>query len=291
MRIFLIALATCLVFVSKTKAQVTVDLVLDEDQFLPRESLRIGVRITNFSGQSLQFGAGNDWVRFIVERADGILVPQQGEIPVEGEFDVDSSTVATKRVDIAPYFNLVTPGRYQISATVRIKQWEKDLVTTPKDFDIIAGTKLWEQEIGVPARQVAGRPPEVRKYALQQAMHLKQMKLYVRVTDEAELHYYGVFPLGPLVSFSVPEHQIDRTNNLHVLHQTGARSFSYSVVDPDGKRVIKQTHDYSASRPVLRAGPDGQVVVLGGSRRIAMDDIPPPREPAALTNEVPKLKP
>jgi len=291
MRIFLTALLLGLLFIPRARAQVTVEIVLDEDQFLPHESLRVGVRITNFSGQSLRFGTGNDWVRFIVERSDGNLVPQQGEIPVEGEFDVDSSTVATKRVDIAPYFNLGSPGRYQVSATVRIKQWERDLATKPKDFDVIVGTKLWEQEVGVPARQGASGPPEVRKYALLQAMHLKQMKLYIRVTDEVESHYYGVFPLGPLVSFSVPEHQIDRTNSLHVLHQTGPRSFSYSVVDPEGRRVIRQTHDYSNTRPILRAGPEGQVVVIGGTRRIAMDDIPPPREPAALTNDVPTVKP
>ncbi len=281
----------CLGFCPQLAAQVTVEVVLDQDQFLPREALRVGVRITNYSGQTLQFGADADWLRFTVERQDGNLVPQQGEIPVRGEFDVESSSVATKRVDIAPYVNLVTPGRYQVTASVHIKQWEKELTTRPKGFDVFTGTRLWEQDFGVPSPVGENRPPEVRKYALQQALHLKQMKLYARVTDQAESRFFGVFPLGPMVSFSKPECQIDKTNNLHVLYQTGPRSFNYSVINPDGQLVLRQTRDYSETRPVLRAGSEGSIVIAGGVRRTASDDLPPSPGPAALTNDAPTVKP
>jgi hypothetical protein len=291
MRNFLFAAIVCLGLRPQLVAQVTVEIVLDQDQFLPRETLRVGARITNFSGQTLQFGGDKDWLSFAVERQDGTLVPQQGTIPVEGVFDVESSTVATKWVDIAPYVDLTVPGQYRITATVRIPSWAKDIGTRPKDFNVVAGTRLWEQSFGVPDSAGEGRPPEVRKYALQQALHLKQMKLYVRVTDENASRYFGVFPLGPMISFTVPEEQIDRTNNLHVLHQTGPRAFTYSVVNPDGKLVLRQTHDYTATRPTLRAGADGTVMVAGGARRIAINDIPASPEPAALTNDVSRIKP
>jgi len=290
MRSLLLAAVLCVVLRAQLSAQVTVEIVLDQDQFLPREKLRAGVKITNFSGQTLQFGKDNDWLTFTVERRDGTLVSQKGSIPVEGEFEVESSTIATKRVDIAPYFELTVPGQYRLAATVRIDPWGKEISTKPKDLDVMSGTRLWEQAFGVPDPAGESRPPEVRKYALQQAIHLKQLKLYVRVTDESGSRYFGVFPLGPMISFSVPEHQIDRTNNLHVLHQTGPRSFNYSVVNPDGQLIVRQTHDYTASRPALRAGDDGGVMVAGGIRRIAINDIPPSAEPAALTNEVSQIK-
>ena len=94
-----------------------------------------------------------------------------------------------------------------------------------------------------------------------------------------------------MVSFSVPEHQIDKTNNLHVLYQTGPRSFNYSVVNPDGQVILRQTHDYTATRPILRPLTEGRVVVAGGIRRIALNDIPAPTEAAALTNDPPTIKP
>src|SRR5207253_2184787 len=169
-------LGGCIVFAPWLSAQVSVDLALEQDQFLPGESLEVGVRITNFSGQTLHLGKDNDWLHFTIEGRDNYIVPTSGAVPVEGEFEVDSSSVATRRVDVAPYFALTRPGRYLVTATVKLKQWDQELVSKPRAFNIIAGTKLWEQDFGVP--NAAGQPPEVRKYALQQAIHLKQMKLY-----------------------------------------------------------------------------------------------------------------
>jgi len=277
-KFFLTVVLWCLGTVPGLWAQVSVEVVLDQDQILPSESLMVGVRITNFSGQTLRFGTDNDWLRFSIEGKDGYFVPTAGAVPVLGEFGIESSTVATKRVDVAPYFTLTKPGRYLITAVVRLKQWEEELVTKPKGFDVIAGTELWEQDFGVPNPSGETKAPEVRKYALQQAIHLKQMKLYVRVSDRLESRIFGCFPLGPLVSFSNPEHQIDKQSNLHVLYQTGARSFNYSVVNPDAKLIVRQTHDYSDSRPVLRADREGRIFVAGGVRRFSRDDLPPRSE-------------
>ena len=141
-------------------AQVNVELTLDQDQFLAGESIQVGVRITNFSGQTLVFGKEGDWVQFAIEGRNNYIVPSTGEVPVQGEFEVESSTVVTRRVDVAPYFALTRPGRYLVTATVNLKQWDKQLVTRPKTLDVIAGTKLWEQEVGLST--TPGQPPEAR---------------------------------------------------------------------------------------------------------------------------------
>ena len=269
-------LSGCIVFAPWLPAQVSVDLALEQDQFLPGESLVVGVRITNFSGQTLHLGKDNDWLHITLEGRDNYVVPTTSDLPVQGEFDVESSKVVTRRVDVAPYFSLARPGRYLVSATVRLKDWDKELVSKPKAFDIIAGTTLWEQDVGVLAPAASHQRPEVRKYALQQAIHLKQMKLYVRVTDPAGSRVFRVFPIGPLISFSSPEHQIDKSSNLHVLYQTGAKSFNYSVVNPNGKLLVRQTYEYTDTRPILRIDREGRIYVGGGNRRISSDDLPLP---------------
>src|SRR5437660_5025736 len=126
-------------------AQVSAEVTLDQDQYLPGESLEVGVRITNFSGQTLHIGKDNDWLRFTIEGRDGYIVPGSDDVPVQGEFDVESSTVVTRRVDVAAYFALTRPGRYLVTATVKLKQWDKELLSKPKAFDILAGTELWGQ--------------------------------------------------------------------------------------------------------------------------------------------------
>ena len=279
----------CIAFAPCVSAQVSVDLALDQDQFLPGESLVVGVRITNFSGQTLHLGNDSDWLHITLEGRDNYVVPTTADLPVQGEFDVESSKIVTRRVDVAPCFALTRPGRYMVSATVKLKDWDNELVSKPKAFDIIAGTTLWEQDVGVSATAASHQRPEVRKYALQQAIHLEQMKLYVRVTDQAGSRVLRVFPIGPLISFSSPEHQIDKSSNLHVLYQTGAKSFNYSVINPDGKLLIRQTYEYTDTRPILRMDGEGRIYVGGGNRRISSDDLPPPLDTS--NNEARSPKP
>ena len=51
-------------------AQVTAEVVLDEEYFLPGESIVVSVRISNLSGQTLQLGKDPDWLTFAVEAKD-----------------------------------------------------------------------------------------------------------------------------------------------------------------------------------------------------------------------------
>jgi hypothetical protein len=272
MQSFLFALGVLSLTVVSLSAQISVEVILDQERYLRDESLPVKVRITNRSGKPLQLGREADWLSFAVESGDGRTVPQFSEVPVKDEFTLQSSMVATRRADLTPHYNLRGDGQYSVTATVRIPEWNQELVTKPKRFEIVRGTALWEQAIGMPGSD--NTAPEVRKYILQQA-HLKRLTLYLRITDETETITYRLLPIGPLVSFSRPEPQVDKDSNLHLLFQTGARSFSYSVLSPKGDLMLRQTHDYSRTRPVLRSKENGRIYVAGGQRRFAADDLPP----------------
>jgi hypothetical protein len=283
---------------ASASAQVTVEITQDQQQFLEGESLPVAVRVTNRSGQPLHLGAEADWLTFSVESRDGVIVSKAGEAPVIGEFLLESSKVATKRVDLAPYFTLTQPGRYAIVANVHITEWDRDISSRPRNFDIIEGAKLWEQEIGVP--QAGGGAPEVRKYILQQANYIQgHLRLYLRVADA-----YGkairVFAIGAMVSFGRPDPpQVDKSCNLHVLYQNGPSSFSYTVFNPDGDLVLRHVYDYTTSRPRLVAAGEGEVTIKGGARRLTANDVPPSKSDdtedasastaSSVTNSVPVL--
>ena len=61
---------------------------------------------------------------------------------------------------------------------------------------------------------------------------------------------------------------------MHLLFQIGARSFNYSVVNPDGQLIARQTYEYTATRPVLKADKEGNIIVAGGIRRLTANDLP-----------------
>lgn len=258
------------------QAQVTVEVSCEQDQFLSGEPLTVSVRIKNRSGQTLHLDSELDWLTFSVESRDGFIVVKTGEVPVEGTRDLESSKVATVRVDLSPYFVLPKQGRYSVTATVHVKEWNEQVTSSPKSFDIIQGAKLWFQEFGVPAPAGASNtPPEVRKFTLEQANYLRsQLRLYLRLTDATDTKVFKVFPIGSMVSFGQPEAQLDKFSNLHVLYQNGARSFSYNVFNPDGEVLLHQTYDYANSRPRLKANEEGKIGVMGGQRRPTSKDVP-----------------
>jgi hypothetical protein len=60
--------------------------------------------------------------------------------------------------------------------------------------------------------------------------------------------------------------------------QNGARSFRYTIAKPDGKILLRQRHDYNASRPKLIMDKTGLIQVFGGKRKASFDDIPSPEK-------------
>jgi len=266
------------------RAQMAVEVRLDQEQFLPGEAMPVAVRIANRSGQTVHLGDSADWLTFTMESADGLIVSKNGEAPVFGEFDLESSKIATKRVDLAPYFNIGKPGRYLITATVHVKNWDKEFSNTPKEFDLIEGTRLWEESFGLPSTNSTAAP-EMRKFVLQQANYLRKITLYLRLTDAAETHVIRLFPIGPLLSFSRPEAQVDSQSNLHLLYQNGPHIFSYTIYNANAEMILHRTYGFGNIRPKISRDPNGKVFILGGVRVAESDDFPEPA-PTPATNAV-----
>jgi hypothetical protein len=97
--------------------------------------------------------------------------------------------------------------------------------------------------------------------------------LYFRLTDSSG-QIYKVFPIGPILSFGKTEPQVDQFSNLHVLYQDGARSFNYTVINPSGEILRRETYEYT-TRPRLVRDTDGFLNVAGGKRRVTSKDVPP----------------
>ena len=66
----------------RASAQVSVELAMDQEQFLPSEAVPLAVKITNRSGQPLHLGAEANWLTFSVEADDGFVVIKNAEVPV-----------------------------------------------------------------------------------------------------------------------------------------------------------------------------------------------------------------
>jgi hypothetical protein len=82
-----------------------------------------------------------------------------------------------------------------------------------------------------------------------------------------------------------PQAEVDRANQLHVLHCTAPRNWAYSHVGLNGELLTHSTFLESKTRPRLRHTPDGSIAVSGG-----MLDVPiaeSKRSPAPKLSERP----
>ncbi len=279
----LVALALLLLSAGWMRAQVTVEVLSGQEQFLRDESLQLRLRIANRSGQTLKLGQDKDWLIFDVKHLNGSSVDRVAEIPPVGEFELASGEAGSKAFDLMPYFDFNESGRYQVTATLQLKQWGTEVSSKPVTFEISSGAKVWEQDFGVPG---SGEPPEARKYALVQSMYQKRLQLYLRISDITENITHKVIPLGPLVSFARPEAQIDAQSRVHVVFQNGGRLFIYHLIKPSGAVELRQFYDYTATRPRLSIDRKGVISVVGGQVRVTKQDIPPP-PPEALIPTIP----
>jgi len=265
-----------------TQAQpngVTAELRLGQNQYLPDEDLQLKVVIANRSGQTVVLGTDKLWITFSVVGEHEYVAPKLGQMPVQGPFTLLSGQAVTREFNPTPFFDFRQPGRYILSATIKIAQWKQEIVCKPVTFTVSEGVPLpllGDLTFGLPpAPGVTNVPPEVRHYSLLKASDLDELRLYFRLTDKNG-RTLRVFPLARMISFSDPAAQMDRANNLHVLLQTGARTFTYCVMDPNGNLLARQFHEYGLARPSLHLSDDGQVLVEGGRRVLTWYDIPAP---------------
>jgi hypothetical protein len=265
---------------------VTAELQVGQDQYLPDEDVPVKVQISNRSGQTVVLGTGKGWITFNVLGEHSYLVPKIGEMPVQAPFALRSGESVTREFNPTPYFDFRRPGRYILGATIRIPQWKQEITCKPAGFMVSEGVPLpllGDLTFGVPPGPgQTNAPPEVRHYSLLKSSDLSEMRLYFRLTDKSG-RTLRVFPLARMLSFGDPVAQMDRANNLHVLLQTGAKTFTYCVMDPNGNLLARQFHEYGLRRPSLHVNDDGQVLVEGGRRVLTWYDIPPPAAATAKT--------
>ncbi len=263
--------------------QISVELITNQDIYLPNEALRVGVKISNRSGQPVIFGDDGAWAQFSIMGSDKLPLGKTGD-PAPGEiFVLANASQITRWFDLSPHFDLGTPGTFTVSTAVRVKQWGETFTGTVKRFDIVRGVNMAEIPFGVASRQSSGIP-EGRKYILQKVRDTREARLYLRVISDDGLKIYNVLPLGVLISLSKPEYQADQHGRFHALFQTGSRYFTYCLASPDGQMIQRHIYEYTQKKPTLGLDENGRTIVKNGVRKPTPDDFPalPPRAPLPL---------
>jgi hypothetical protein len=259
---------------------VSCEIVIAQEEYIPGEEVKVGVRIVNRSGETLFLGKDNKWLTFSVESNEKRFVREKAVPPVAGAFSVPPSKMGTKIIPLTPYFDISQLGRYTVSAALQIPSWSEPVKARAKTFDVVGGTPVRSVQFGIP--NLNGRTnaePDTRRYVLQKLERLGRVKLYFTLTDASGAQIEEAYPLCEMPSASLPEIQLDQHNNAHILVQTGVKTAIYYEINFVGVVVGRQTYQYAAALPHMGMDKNGNIIILGGQRLLAGTDLPPPELP------------
>jgi len=261
---FRLSLILVLFAVATARGQIQVDLSFKRLQYIAHEPILATVRIANNSGRDIDLhdDSGQHWFGFEITEGEGrLLAPLklEGAAPA---LHIESGQTVTQKINLTALYPVHDFGAYHVRANVFFPDLNKFFYSATKVFQVGDARPIWQKTVGVPE----GMPGagEARTYSLLTNRFVDHTSLYVRVENRDTGVVYTTYSLGRIISFDEPQAEIDRANQLHVLHCAAPRNWAYSHVGWDGQLLAHSTFLETKTRPRLRHTSDGSIAVNGG---------------------------
>ena len=264
MRFCLQLAALCFLPVA-AQAQIQVELTFKRLQYIAHEPVLATLKITNLSGRDIDLhdANGQSWFGFEVNAGQGrLLAPIKRQAAAEPALHVEAGKAVTRKINLTPLFPVHDFGSYHVRANVYFADLNKFFYSRTKVFQVTDARPIWQKTVGVPE----GMPGagEVRTYSLLSNRFPNHTSLYVRVENKESGAVYSTYSLGRVIANDEPQAELDRANQLHVLHCAAPRSWAYSHIGWNGELLKQSNFLETKSRPRLRHRADGAIAVSGG---------------------------
>jgi hypothetical protein len=254
----------CFFLAAAAQAQIQVELKFQRLQYISYEPVAATVKITNLAGRDVDLHDenGQHWFGFEINAGEGRLLTPLSQRTSEPALHVEAGKTVTRKINLTPDFPVHDFGAYHVRANVYFADLNKFFYSQTKVFQVTDARAIWQKTVGVPE----GMPGagEVRTYSLLSNRFPDHTSLYVRVENKNNGVVYTTYSLGHVIAFDEPQAEIDRANQLHVLHCAAPRSWAYSHIGLNGELLAHSIFMETKTRPRLRHLPDGAIAVNGG---------------------------
>ena len=251
-------------FAGAAEAQVQVDVKFKRLQYIAYEPVVATVAITNLAGRDIELhdADGQSWLGFeITDSEEQPIAPLSGENR-EPPLRIQAGQRVTRQIDLTPLYPVHEYGAYHVRTNIYFADLGKFFYSAPRVFEVTDAHPIWQQTVGVP--DGAGASGDVRTYSLMTNRFPDHTSLYVRVQDKDAGVVYATYSLGRTVSLEQPQVEIDRANQLHVLHCAAPRAWSYARIGLNGELLTHSSFMETKTRPRLVHSGKGDIAVQGG---------------------------
>jgi hypothetical protein len=280
-----------LLLAAKGEAQIQVDLKLKRFQYIAHEPVIATLGITNRAGRDLELrnADGQPWFGFEVIRSEGQPMVPMTSNEIQLPLKIEAGKSVTRKINLASLYQVHDFGTYHARAHIYCADVSKFFYSQTKVFEVTDARPVWQKTVGIP--DGSSGPGNTRTYSLLTNRFPDHTSLYVRVEDQDSGIVYATFSLGRAIALGEPQAELDRANQLHVLHCAAPRSWSYSRVGLNGELLAHCSFVETQTRPRLFHSVDGAIRVAGGtveassakqeSRRASMPKLSdrPPKAP------------
>ena len=263
MRRYLV-LAALLLAALTASAQVQVDISMKRTLYIAYEPILVTVTITNLSGNELTLAdsGNNKWFGLQLETLDGRPIA-----PVNGEYanqpiELGPQQKISRTVNLTPIFPVSEFGGYRLKANVFSQQNNRFFASPSLNFEVTDGKVIWQKSVGVPDGSPGGGT--TRLISLLSHRLPQSTQLYIRIEDKQAGIIYCTHQLGKFLTFGNPNILLDTQNRIHILQNVAPKSFIYSKIGLNGEVMERKSYNEFSTRPELRRGSDGSVLVIGG---------------------------
>jgi hypothetical protein len=276
---FIVSIALVLLVAATARAQIEVELRFKRVQYIAHEPILATVSIANNSGRDIDLhdDNGQHWFGFEINAGEGRLLAPLKQGPAEPPLHVESGRTVTRKINLTSLYPVQDFGAYHVRANVYFPDLNKFFYSATKVVQVSDARPIWQKTVGVPAgMRGAG---EARTYSLLSNRFVDHTSLYVRVENRNIGAVYTTYSLGRIIASQDPQAEIDRANQLHVLHCAAPRTWAYSHVGLNGELLAHSTFLETKSRPRLRHTADGAIAVSGGMLDVPVAESKPSPAP------------
>ena len=259
---FFLPFAVLLGLAASASSQVQVSLQMPKSSYLHGESVQVGVKITNLSGQNLVFqgSAQQSWIDFMVNSSRGVPLTPVGS-PAFGTVKIPAGKTVTRSVNLNKLYSLNDLGNYSVYAIVRPPGRNSGGFQSQRHlFTVSTAKPYWSQIVGVP-----GKKGESREYRLIQFTGGRKLMLYIQVTNAKTGYVLRTHGLGESIMFRKPTVAVDGALTMHVLYLATPDIWGHARVNPDGEFLGRDLYKSSnLGDPSLVKLEGGKIRASGG---------------------------
>jgi hypothetical protein len=257
--------AACFFLAVSARAQIQIDLKLPRLQYVAYEPVVAKLTITNLAGRDIDLhdGKGQTWFGFEITGREGQPISSVGLNKNEIPLNIPAGKTVTRKINLTPLYAVHDFGAYRVRAHVYFADLNNFFYSPTKVFQVTEARPVWQKTVGIPeGSRAAGN---TRTYSLLSNRFSDHTALYIRVEDKSSGIVYATYSLGRVIGFDEPQAELDRTNQLHILHCAAPRNWTYSLVGLNGELLAHSGFTESKTRPRLRHTSDDAVKVFGGT--------------------------